>query len=398
MSASSSSIQSGSSAAVFVDFDLNKEKEKLASVLPISQNARTVFDLSEAERNEMETRMMPNSWSEVGFLKLGDRLLSVCIQDGLTLLEAKVPCYLIADVLSGILEAAKKSPGKAAPIVGGKFRVDNARLATNGYQECPFSLSENTPCHVGRADPVITNITNGKSILANDLTIEMIRNHFFFQTGPYRIDPRWAIECLELETTTYERVKEYRAKYCEFDYLNPNESDIKRYEAEKTELTRHASPFSIAPGVTGYVLPFKNRENYEYDGFTVEEKIRKQGALRGLTEEAIEAELNSEAEWGKWYSPPRTRMETLSRVIHRKEQKGDQFLHVFNDKALRNNNFIQEINGFKLSDPIKDAGIYIFELTTRMHVPIEPDPTPVSKKRKKGDPFRVIMEGEIEID
>lgn len=367
--------------------------EKFAAVLPQSNTARTVFDLSTEERTEIEKRMMPGAWSEVGFLRMGDRLLSVCVEDGFTLLNANVPCYMIADVLSGIVAAAQKSHFRY-PIIAGKFKVTNARVSTVGYQECPFSPSENKSCHIGRNDAEITNIHNGISIVANDLTIEMIRNHFFFQSGPYRIAPQAAIKCLELETTKYERVTEKFAKVLEFENLNAGEEEVRKFEEEKKISEKYAAPIFIAPGVVGYVLPYKNRTSYENHGLTVEQKIRKECALQGLTEEEIEAKLDFKAWFGKFHCPPRTREEMLSEVIQREEKEGDQFLHIFNDRDRKGDEIIYEFNGYKLDRPIKYAGNCILELTEKTYVPFESeastqDQAPPQKKRRANilDPY-----------
>lgn len=349
---------------------IQAEREKLASVLPISRNARTVFDLSEEERLAIEVRMKPEGWSGEGFLKITDRLLPVCIEDGRTLLREKISCYLIADVLSSIIEVAQKSDNPE-PIVGGKFKVKNSRLGTNGYQECPFAKSEESSCHFGRMDPVITNVTNGISILANNLTIDMVRDHFFFQNGPYRLDPQAAIECLELQTTQYEMITESFATYRGCEILNDNKKDVQKYSQEKLEAQKYAAPLSVAAGVTGYILPFKDRDAYENHGLTVEQKIRKQGVLQGLTEEQIQSELRSHVEFSQLFC--KTPEEILSEVIERQEKDGDQFLHVFNDEEREGEQIIKEMNGFKLSAPVEDPGIYVFELATRTRAKIAPD-------------------------
>lgn len=313
MSSSSISFISPHADVHFVDVEtLKQEKEKFASVLPVSKDARTVFDLSAEEILETEERMMPGGWSDAGFLKLGDRLLSVCIADGKTLLKNEVPCDLIADIIDSILEESLKSRDPEL-LIAGKFKVIRG-ASTVSYQECPFAESKETACHKGRADLVITNMVNQTSILANDLTIEMIRNHFFFQTGPYALRPQDAIDCLDLKTTSYKIITEKFAQHEDFENLNiPN--DLGKYEKEKEKAAKYAVSFSIDCGVTGFILPYN--EIY------------------------VDQETKEEAE---------------------------EFLHVFNDKKREEDQLIWEIFGYKLSDPIKWEGIYVYKLKTKTRV------------------------------
>jgi hypothetical protein len=338
----------------------------LSPVLPVSKNARTVFDFSDQELSVVEERMRPGRWSTEGFLQTNDRLMSVCMQDGQTLLKENVPCHLIADVLSSIIEAAQKS-NDPSPVIWGKFKVERHNLATNGYQECPFAKSKESSCHRGRSDPTVTNVTNGISILVNNLTVDMIREHFFFQTGPYRLDPQRAIECLELRSTKYEMVVNKVATFESAEALNDqDQEEVVEYEKEKSEAKKYTAPQQIAPGVTGYILPYKDREAYENHGLTVEQKIRKQGEAEGLTEAQIQMELKSHTKFSCMFN--RTPEERLSKVIERKEKDGEQFLHVFNDKRLSEDQGIMEINGFELPTSIELQGTYVFQLTEKTRV------------------------------
>ncbi len=380
--------------------DSSVYKEKFASILPISENARTVFDLSEKEIEEVERYMQPGVITQTGFLKSGDRLLSVCIEDGETLLKARIPCYLMATVASNILEAAKDSqsmellvPGrifsqlleeaKDAPIVMGKFKVESVLLASDGYSKCPFTPKGERSCHSGKASSIITNIENGKSMIIEDLTIEMLKDHFFCQPSLHGAQLEEAIECLDLKNTEYKIVTEEITIDCDFDNLNYDEASLKAHQHEQKQAQKYGPPVFQTDGIAAFVLPYKDRLRYEYHGLTVEAKIRKEGALQGLTEKEIVSNLDSIVKVRSWMKTSKTPQEILSEVIQKKEKEGEKFLHVFNDDDRLGPQILHEIAGYPLSKPIKYRGVYIYKLAKKTIIKTESNPPNPEKKRRE---------------
>ncbi len=368
---SSSCVFLAHSRDVFHCFDIEMfrlEKEKFQTVLPISRHARTVFDLLPEDMLKVEQRMRPGEWSCRGFLQKGDRLLSVCIADGLALLEAGVPCYIISGVASSILKEARKCTSREV-LVAQKFKVTQLDIVVDGYQKSPFTAFEETPCCVGRFDYQITNVMNGKSIVVNKLMLEMIKQSFFFQTGPCRLDPKEAIECLDLNGGHYTAVIEMKAQY--LNVKHRGQTNSMRYQEEKRAADRLSSPIHIAPGAVGYVLPYQSPEDHQSQNLSIEEEIRRKGENQGFSEENIEEKLDEYMEWENIHDPSRSREEILSQPLWREEK--ELFLHIFNDRSRNGSSAIQEIPGYTLSDPIRSKGLHIFALIPKLRVGLLPD-------------------------
>jgi|GEM_PF-2512335 len=341
-------------------------------LLPTSRSARTVFHMSEEEIIEVERRMRPGQYSGEGFLKEGERLVEVCTRDLMLLWEEKVSCDLIANVLDGIIQAAKRSENEK-PIVGGKFKVQGARIAMNGYQKCPFHKPSLEICHLGRQDFTITNIKNSKSIRVASLVIDMIRDHGFFESGPYRLDPKEAIECLELQTAEYEMITECTGEMCYL--LDEEELGIEEEAAKKNA----SKSFLMGPCLRAYILPYKDRDKFENHGLTLEQKIRKEAISQGkTTEEEIQKHVDSCVSFHQIIYKSKCNKSSLdskailSTVIKRSEEEGEEFLHIFNDSPL-DKNPLTEFEGIKLSSPIKHKGAYIFKLKTHTYANISKD-------------------------
>jgi hypothetical protein len=212
------------------------------NVLPSSSKAKTLFNLSPEELEQVESRMLPKMAAQSDtctgtFLAPGERLRDVCLRDLQTLDRIGVSCDQIGDVLEGIIKkadrlfadkreqeyqnareilresAAKRARNEEAVlprdcqpfvpasisgvIVDQRFRVIGG-MPSMGFQGCPFS-GPNSICHKGRADYTIENLCTREKVKVSQLVIPLIRDHAFFEGAvPYRVDPETLCRVLDI--------------------------------------------------------------------------------------------------------------------------------------------------------------------------------------------------------
>jgi hypothetical protein len=190
--------------------------------------------------DELERRMRPGAWSDVGFLGLHERLEDVLQADALTLAELGLTASELAEPLALLIQAPLLSdreplddfpftdelrardaalraelerrfgPVEETPsgtLVGGRYQVDVT--LTLGVQECPWSPIRvgDAPegelvrlCGGGSGDWWIRNLARREELDGPELIEHLIGEHGFFEgrESPYRVDPERLARLLEL--------------------------------------------------------------------------------------------------------------------------------------------------------------------------------------------------------
>lgn len=181
---------------------------------------------------ELEKRMRPGAWSNLGFLGQSESLEAVIAQDSQTLKELGVSYEQIATALENVLQSmmnqrdrllksrnyaeynkresyARKADPSSTPrftsgdlpgtdigyLVDNKFQIFIAQW--RGLQECPWECEyENWSSF----DFLILNRQSGKYMTGPGLIVHLIRVHHFFEgfESPYRVDPARVVEVLDI--------------------------------------------------------------------------------------------------------------------------------------------------------------------------------------------------------
>ena len=152
---------------------------------------------------ELERRMRPGAFSQVGFLGPEERLEEVLDQDrqtvarlGLTLAEIVVP-------LDALLDVAESSGGNWARLGDLDVQIE----LTTGFQICPWATDpHHAQCTAGggvRHASITWQIRNHRSggkLSGPGLIVHLIRDHGFFEghNSPYRVDPEQLVRLLGL--------------------------------------------------------------------------------------------------------------------------------------------------------------------------------------------------------
>jgi hypothetical protein len=191
---------------------------------------------------ELERRMRPGAWSEVGFLGKDERLEDVLSADRQILAELGLAPDLLAESLERLLgatrmrwlafpegldeetlrtaraavDAAEEAFGPVEVIeawpervlVGGRLEV--SELAFAGFQECPWGpgfanakLYEPLQlCGSGSTDWSIRDVHRDLEMRGPSLITHLIRAHGFFEgfESPYRVDPRALADLLQVRS------------------------------------------------------------------------------------------------------------------------------------------------------------------------------------------------------
>jgi hypothetical protein len=152
---------------------------------------------------DVERRMRPGQFSEVGFLGEDERLRDVLDADARALAALNVTPGALASRLQSLLVRAIEAK-RDSTIVDG-FRVRLRRY--KGFQLCPFAPRPlEMPCP-GPGDPRLASIewtishrANGARMAGPGLIAHLIGTHGFFEgrESPYRVDPRDLAILLEL--------------------------------------------------------------------------------------------------------------------------------------------------------------------------------------------------------
>ena len=148
-------------------------------------------DMTAAEIAAVEERMRPGCSSTAGFLETNQSLAALIEQDTATLTRLGVTHERLACWLESFLSRGLQLESATT----GHLLIEGRQYA--GYHLCPFS-PEGRPC--GRCDSEFTvkNLSTGEAFFVSGLHPHLIRDHHFFEGGPYRLDPEQAVRVLEL--------------------------------------------------------------------------------------------------------------------------------------------------------------------------------------------------------
>lgn len=172
-----------------------------------------VSQMSDEEINTVQQRMYPGGWSGIGFLLQNQSLKQVVEEDSKVLAEYSITHRQMALQLTSVVEKAETisrekihshSEGSYLPLVEGKYLIEKHQ--TKGIQYCPFSLSESNEDDCGggsgSAEYVVTHFSTGKKFGFPSLMPHLIRDHHFFERGPYAVDPREMIEFFQIQANS----------------------------------------------------------------------------------------------------------------------------------------------------------------------------------------------------
>ena len=152
---------------------------------------------------EVEARMRPGRFSQVGFLGPTEGLAHILDMDARTLIELGLDQREVADGLGQLLAAAVASKRNVAHI--GRYRVRLRRY--KGVQICPFAPQPHeNPCpgaggvRFASIDWEVDNRRTGFGLSGPGLLVHLIAAHGFFEglESPYRVDPCALAKLLEL--------------------------------------------------------------------------------------------------------------------------------------------------------------------------------------------------------
>lgn len=160
---------------------------------------KSIQQLDEDELVLYEQRLYPNSYSQVGFLGVNDKLLDTVSKDLEYLESVNITTEQIANRLNRIIKQYFNSDSDH--IIDGKFKITDS-ICTKGHQECPFhELDNDKKKPSGSSDYEITNVETGEKFWFPILIIHLIRAHGFFEGkgSSYRVEPETVIRILEIE-------------------------------------------------------------------------------------------------------------------------------------------------------------------------------------------------------
>lgn len=166
---------------------------------------RPISSFSPEQIKELEKRLVPGGFSQVGFMGPDERLLEIYEHDKKILEKFGVTFDQVADKLT-LLEARGKRSRELDPNRK-KHRVDENILfwydktQTMGYQTCPF-LEDDDHEYVDLGTMFnLMNEKTGEKINLNSLHTHMIKNHQFFEglNTPYRLDAEKTLRILDIK-------------------------------------------------------------------------------------------------------------------------------------------------------------------------------------------------------
>lgn len=188
--------------------------------------------------SELERRMRPESWSEMGFLGHLESLEVVLAQDNQTLKALDISYEQIAEALEKILQSVldqrdklleensqefRQREGKEpifdlyepdyipnfslnnlpstdlGYLIGNKFQVFMRHY--RGLQKCPWGCEYD---YWSSLTFLILNRQSAKFVTGSGLIVHLIRKHHFFEgiKTPFRVDPARVADVLELAPET----------------------------------------------------------------------------------------------------------------------------------------------------------------------------------------------------
>lgn len=149
----------------------------------------------------VEALLLPGMLSEAGFLGPNERLASVLDEDARALASRGVTAAAIAtrlrDILGRALDHPERTPNGDYRAMVGDYLISWQQW--KGFQDCPWGCASEP--RWASIDFVIENRKTGKSLSGPGLIAHLIAEHGFFEghESPYRVEPREAIEVLEIE-------------------------------------------------------------------------------------------------------------------------------------------------------------------------------------------------------
>jgi hypothetical protein len=147
-------------------------------------------------RDELEARLRPGGFSQLGFLGPGERFEEVVARDAARLAQLGVSYDDLAGRLEAVLERGEENRGRWVRAEG---RLLVHVRVWKGFQLCPWSVDPQggqcTADHGGvrfaSLDWRIRKNLWGRAVGGPGLIVHLIRAHRFFEgiASPYRVDP-----------------------------------------------------------------------------------------------------------------------------------------------------------------------------------------------------------------
>ncbi len=144
---------------------------------------------------ELRERLGPSKFSGEGFLGNDTRAVIEIISTDLALLERTgITAEQIADLFTEIYDKAVKGFGAEMEVLPGIYGKYNESM---GKIPSPFTGEGVFP----KGEVIIKNMDSGDEIVITTLSINLIKNHGFFQGrgSRYRIEPEKAAALLKLK-------------------------------------------------------------------------------------------------------------------------------------------------------------------------------------------------------
>lgn len=315
-----------------------------SSVLPSSSTRFTVFDIPGRDLPGYEMKMYPGGYSNAGFLGPKERLKDVCIKDLTTLVKLGISCDRVSEAMEQLIQTAKKTSQNAfQPVMVGKFQVSGVGLVSNAPQECPFGPIRK-PCHTGKGIYCVENTTTHEAVAFSPLSIDMIRDHAFFQgTTSYRVDPAILCRILEIQPDVglkKEKVKVHTWKYVSCETISKeNEAAAKQHAKAIEIIDEFATAYVGIPCEELEDLLPKKTAPVESGPFSIEDFDQ--------FKYEDDDEKSSKPEVEKSYC------------------------HIFNHKK-RKEPFCPEVNGAPLDRSIEISCVHVFALETKEVARVSP--------------------------
>jgi hypothetical protein len=152
---------------------------------------------------EVEARMRPGRFSQVGFLGADESLVDVLAMDTKTLAGMSLTASVLAEGLAALLEPVVASGRSSARV--GHYKIVVHRY--KGFQICPFASDPHrSQCqdgwgvHYASIDWRIRNVRTGQELAGPGLIVHLVGAHGFFEglRSTYRVGPQALAQLLEL--------------------------------------------------------------------------------------------------------------------------------------------------------------------------------------------------------
>jgi hypothetical protein len=164
-------------------------------------------DAPSVDLAEVEARMRPGRFSQLGFLGPDERLEDVLARDARAVAEHGLTFATLARALERLVAAAEAARGLAVHIAP---HFETVITAYKGLQMCPWSPDpHHAQCSAGSGvryaslEWRIRNLRTNHVMSGPGLAVHLIRDHHFCEgvQSPYRVDPLELAHLLEVPTT-----------------------------------------------------------------------------------------------------------------------------------------------------------------------------------------------------